>query len=46
MLERPAAIVRELVGNALDASASQLTYRFVDVDSLVADFLRDVEAIE
>ena len=37
--------MRELVDNALDAGASQLTYRFVDVDPLVADILRDVEVI-
>lgn len=38
-------MARELVDNALDAGARQLTYRFVDVDPLVADFLRYVEAI-
>lgn len=37
-------MARELVDNALDAGARQLTYRFVDVDPLVADFLRYVEA--
>ena len=38
-------MARELVDNTLDAGGPQLTYRFVDVDTLVADFLQDVEAI-
>jgi Family of unknown function (DUF6516) len=32
-------------GDHRHLGARQLTYRFVDIDTLVADFLRDVEAI-